>query len=243
MWTLSTGAKNAILGKAGTAIQAVAASTISCGDGDGSGGRDTINDSGSGLAGFTVGDSITILGGTNTGVTTRILSVAAGVIEVAAGTLTAEAAGSTILLVSSEGGAFVEVFKNCTAHLYNAAPPSDADSVEAGTKLCEITLDGNAFVSGSPTNGLNFGQVADGTVGRAIDPATGVEEVWKGTPSITGSALSVWVYANDVVTGASTTAVRMVGRVSTSGAEFNMTGGTTVTSGVEVVVDSVLMNI
>lgn len=234
-WLLSTGLKNAILKQRGFARHAVAASTISCGDGDGSSSRDTINDSASGLGSFLVGDYITILGGTNDGVMARVLSVAAGTLEVAAGTLTAETAGTAIIIVACSGGCIQDIFKNATGYFYTGSRTTSADDAPVGTQLAQLTLNGGAFTSGSPTNGLNFGDGSSLTLGAEIDPATGANEIWKdSTPAATGAANSFWLCANTVDLTASTTAIRMVGRVGISGMEVNMAAGTTITANVPI---------
>jgi hypothetical protein len=75
------------------------------------------------------------------------------------------------------------------------------------------------------------------------DPATGADQILQGVGLATGSALFGRLYANTVVTGASTSAVRMDGRVATSGVEINMSSGTTITLGVDADVNSVEMSI
>src|SRR6056297_2313231 len=102
---LSTGLRNALLNKKAEAIDLVTATTISFGDGTGSDSRDQILDSGDGLAGFEKRKYITVSGsdgGTNDG-TFEILSVTAGVIEVAAGSFSTESTGEQIILASANG--------------------------------------------------------------------------------------------------------------------------------------------
>lgn len=234
MWLLSTGLKNEILKRRGWARHGVAAATISFGDGDGAGGRDTINDSGSGLAGFIVGDYVTILGGTNDGVMARVLSVVAGKLEVAAGTFAAESAGSSRIVVACSGGCIQDIFRNCVGAFYTGSRPASADDAEVGTKLALITKDKGAFVSGSPGNGLNLADAGSLSLGLEIDPLTGVSEVWSGDGLATGAANSFWLYANTVIEGASSSSIRMIGRVAVSGVEVNMAAGTTITQGVPV---------
>jgi len=67
---------------------------------DGGAGNDSITDSNNGLAVFTVGDVLVVSGTTNNDGTYTALTVAAGTIEVATASLTAEGAGSTFHLIS-----------------------------------------------------------------------------------------------------------------------------------------------
>ena len=67
---------------------------------------------------------------------------------------------------------------------------------------------------------------------RAIDPETGLPEVWRGPGVAAGTARSARWYANDKVTGVSTDAIRMDGTVNTSGSDLNMINGTEVAVGV-----------
>lgn len=100
--------------------------------------------------------------------------------------------------------------------------PDDLDAAITATPLCVITKGGGAFTAGSATNGLNFGTAT------GIEMYKAVAETWSGTVlSAAGSegiTATFWVmYANDYVTGASTTAVRMAGSISTlSSAEMPM---------------------
>ena len=227
-WLKSTGLRDKVKGFRGLATHAAYGSNISAGDGTGTGGRDQILDGDSGLAGFTVGEQLTVLGGTNDGANARILSVAAGAIELPAGTLATEAIGSNIVLVQSEGGCFLDCFKNGFIDLRTGAVPANADLVETGTLLVHMTRDGDG------STGINFSDSGSLTAGIETDPDTDAEEVIKGTGAATGQAQSCWIYDENYLTGASSTSVRMVGSVATTGADCNMPNGTTVTSGVEV---------
>lgn len=227
-WIKSTGLRDKVKGFRGLATHAVYGITISAGDGTGAGGRDQVLDSGNGLAGFTVGEQLTIIGGTNGGVNDRILSVAAGAIELAAGTLTTESAGTGIVIVQSEGGCFLDCFKNGFMDLRSGAQPADADLVETGTLLVQMTRNGDG------STGVNFSDSGSLTAGKETDPVTGVDEVVKGTGLATAQAVTCWVYDENYTTGASTTAVRMVGTVGQTGADCNMPNGTTVTTSVDV---------
>jgi hypothetical protein len=229
---LSSGLRNAMLDKKAEATNLLYGTTFSYGDGDGTDGRDTINDSGVGLAGFSVGDMITVSGSTSNDGEYEILSVAAGVIEVPADSLTAEDAGDATILASARGGSLSDLMKYGTLHIYSGSQPTDADSAETGTKLVEITQSSGAFTSGTETNGLVMGNVTSYALKREVG------DVWSGAAIASGTAGWFRFYANTVVTGASTTAIRFDGNIATSGAQLNMSN-TTVTSGGTTTIDSV----
>ena len=68
---------------------------------DGGGGADTITDTGSGFGIFNVGMEITVSGSTSNDGTYTIVSVVAGTITLATGTLTAESAGANVTVAHS----------------------------------------------------------------------------------------------------------------------------------------------
>jgi hypothetical protein len=232
---LSTGLRNAMLDNKAEVQHAMTADTISFdGDGGGSGGNDRILDSADGLAGFSVGDKITIVGSTSNNYTLEIMAVETdgSAIEVTAGTLSTEASGSQqIVLASARGGSLADLFRYGTIHIYSGTMPTDADTTESGTKLVEITQNSGAFTPGTETNGLLLGNVSSGVLAQE----TG--ETWSGV-GLAGAGEGTtagWFrfYTNAVSTGASTTAIRFDGNISTSGAAMNMSnteieeGGTT----------------
>lgn len=91
---------------------------------------------------------------------------------------------------------------------YSGSQPSSADNAESGTLLFEITESGGAFSSGFATNGLEFGTAVAGVIAKAT------AETWKdNAANATGTAGYFRFYANTVVTGASTTAVRFDGSI------------------------------
>lgn len=111
-------------------------------------------------------------------------------------------------------GPFRTLFAACFIDIYTGAQPASADDAATGTKLVTLFSDGSAL-------GLNFDTTAPAGV-LAKAPA----ETWSGT--ILANGQSGWFRmreAGDSGTGASTTAVRYDGAVSTSGAE--MTVGST----------------
>ncbi len=223
-WNLSTGMVKALEIQQPEYKEVLQATTISFGDGDGSGGRDTIRDSGNGLDQFSKHDFILICDPSHVNRNTMVkaLSVTAGVIEVAAGSLSAASAGNDIILTTIKSGSLAAVMQNMTIRCFTGARPSDADQVEDGSLAARITLNGNDFVAGVSENGLNFGQYAGGNIKRAIDPDTANVEVWKGEGLLDGTIAWVRVYDNDLVTGLSETAVRMDGVVGTTSGDVVM---------------------
>jgi hypothetical protein len=229
---LSSGLRDAMLDYKARAIDLKVATTISFGDGDGAGGTDTINDSGSGLTGFSVGDMITVAGSTSNNVTAEILSVVGGKIEVAAGTLSTEAAGDTVILAAARGGSLSDLMKHGRLDIYTGSQPADADSAETGTKLVSITLSSGSFTPGQEANGLLLGNVSS----FALQRETG--QTWSGVAVATGTAGWFRFYDNAAVTGASTTAKRFDGSIATSGAQLNMSN-TSITTGGTTTIDTV----
>jgi len=232
-WNLSTGAKKALLAKTPSNSANKIGNTISFGDGDGTGATDTINDSGSGLGVFAVDDFILIIGGTFNNVMVKALTVAAGKIEVQAGTFTTVSAGTNVCLAKLASGSFAQVFRNGVIDGYSGVrPATGADAAETGTKLVSYTRSTGAFVAGASANGLNVGEFSGTTMQRAIDPATGIEEVWRALGLAAGTLGHVRWYANDKTTGSSTDAIRMDGVAATSGGDINIAAGLTISSGV-----------
>lgn len=114
--------------------------------------------------------------------------------------------------------------------------PATANDAETGMLLALITLNGGTFTAGSPTNGLNFTDPVDGVIAKAE------EDNWSGlglAAAGTGTTATHFrFYANAYETGASTTAVRFDGAISSaSTAELQMTVQTIVED-VPVVVKS-----
>lgn len=233
---LSTGLRNALLDKKAEANNLMSDSTISFEEGSGTDGRDRILDSGDGLAGFVKRGKVTVSGSSSNDGSYEVLAVAAGYLEVASGSLTAEAAGSTITVAGATGGSVSDLFQNCVIDIYSGSQPSDADSGETGTKLVTITLGGEDFTGGSATNGINFGEVASGVLHKEAG------EVWSGEGVEDGTAGWFRIYDNSYVTGDSTSEIRMDGAVATSGSQFNMSN-TAVVVGGTTTVDSVALTL
>lgn len=228
----STGLRNARLDRQAVTQNQITGTGISFGDGDGTGGRDTIKDSGNGLAGFKIHDLITVSGSTSNNVSAEILSVSAGTIEIPADTLTIEIAGDQVILSSSRGGSLKDLFRNGILDIFSGTQPATADATESGTKLCRITLSSGAFVEGTATNGINLGAAESGIIGKDSS------EVWSGVGLVRGTAGWFRFYDNTGTTRASTTAVRLDGSIATTGAQMNMSN-TTITESATTTISSV----
>ncbi|MCK9408269.1 MAG: hypothetical protein M0R68_03965 [Bacteroidetes bacterium] len=100
--------------------------------------------------------------------------------------------------------------------VYSGAQPADADAAETGTKLLRITVNGGAFVAGNAANGLTL---EDPVAGVAVKETT---EVWSGLGLANGTAGWYRFYANDYITGLSTTAKRLDGVCAVGGGQFSM---------------------
>jgi len=252
-WNLSTGAVQHLLGGVPSIQHAVVdAGTISFGDGDGTGATDTINKPAD-LDTFDKHSWILVVNpdsaspGTNHNILIKALTVSATKVEVEAGTFTAEAAGTLdICLVQLDSGSVREMFQNSTIDLYSGSRPATADLTESGTELLNVTLNGAAFTADDDENGLNLGEFDVNVLKRAIDPETGVTEVWKGAGLAaagsggTTAGYARW-YANVKVTGASSVAIRMDGEVAVSGADLNMVNGTSIVQNIYSEVSDVSM--
>jgi len=244
----STGLKHALLTWNLDVRNNFISNGISLGDGDGTGGLDTINAS-SGLDIFkqhAFVKTLTPSGDPNRNKLVKVLSSSATQLEVPAGSFTTLAAGSDIdLLEFDVAGCFRSIFQNATIRLFNESRASDADQAEPGISICDITLNAGAFVAGEPTNGLNFGDLVGNTLRRAIDPETAAPEIMRGLPKQALAANSFRLYANNVITGASVVSVRFDGSVTgqAGGGDLIMASGNQLTMGVPVDVSEVTVEI
>lgn len=134
---------------------------------------------------------------------------------------------------NSQLDGFVTDYSNGVLAIFGgASQPATADDAELGTLLCLVTRAGGVFTAGQPENGLNYGTPANGVVDKSGS------EVWKGTILQSGVATYFRFYANTYVTGASTTAKRFDGAISTSATSELQMLNTTLTAGGEVTVTS-----
>lgn len=244
---LSTALRNTLLEKRAwiTAMDQYV-NSITLGDGDGTGGADTVSDSGSGLGIFTPGDSLTINGtsGGSNDISAGILTVSAAALEIEAGSLAAgEVCTSiTLALAACRGGSFNDIFRNGIMRIFDGSQPTTADDVETGTLLVEISIGSGTFVSGSPEYGLNFGETAVGAILGKV-----VGDVWSGQAGATGTAGWFRFYPNDRdnhigADSGGETKIRFDGAVATSGSQLNMSN-TAISSGGTTTIDSVAVTI
>lgn len=136
-------------------------------------------------------------------------------------------------MMKSGGKSLADALANGVMHIYSGSIPADADQTESGSVLLAvITESGGDFTGGVATNGINF----DVAVGGVVSKATG--ETWRDdSANATNTAGWFAIYANDYTTGASTTAIRLFGTISTSGADMNMTT-TSVSAGAPLTIDN-----
>jgi hypothetical protein len=220
---IGTALKNNLLASSPKSKEELVSTTMMFNDGTGPGGQDTIVDPSGGLGIFKVGAFISLLppnalNDPNRNKIVKVLDSTATQLVVAAGSLTELAAGPQIILQEYDiYGSFSTIFRNCIFRLFKESVPDSADDAEPGTPICEITLNGNPFVAGQPANGLNFGDLVDSVLRRAIDPATGSTEVWSGLPTETATVKSFYCYSNDVITGGSIVSHRFCGSVTGKG--------------------------
>ena len=133
--------------------------------------------------------------------------------------------------------AFKAAYTNCVIGIFGgSAKPASADLAETGTLLALITLGGGAFSAGAPTNGLNMGTVANGSVPKAT------AETWLGNGlAAAGSGTNATyfrMYANAYITGASSTAVRYDGDCSVDASGELQMGSLSVVNGSPVIINN-----
>ena len=126
---------------------------------------------------------------------------------------------------------FKTIMQNGVIRIFPGVQPSSADDGEGVSYLIEITVSSGTLTAGTATNGLNFGDPGSGAIAKSAS------EIWSGAASTTATDGWFRFYANDLTTGASTTAARFDGSVSTSGAQLNMSS-TAITAGATTTIDS-----
>ena len=122
------------------------------------------------------------------------------------------------LLLNNQG--LKTALANGQIRIFNGVKPASADDAESGALLCIITLASGTMVSGTPTNGINLDNAADGSV----DIPDGA--IWSGKNLASGSATWFRWYPNDfdLQMGAATggNKVRLDGNCGTSGADLQL---------------------
>lgn len=220
---VSTGTRNAILGRRASVVAVLQGATGAFVDGGT--GADTITDSGNHFltAGFQPGMSLYCVGATTSGNDTGvsgelIVSVAAGTLTLATGVVhTAEVFAAATTLVGVSGGSLADIFRCGVIDIYSGSQPASADAAETGTKLLRFSLASGAVVAGVGTNGLLFEDSAsDGEIEKST------AQVWSGVGLAAGTAGWARLYDNSITTGASTTACRIDMNCSTSAYPMKM---------------------
>lgn len=118
--------------------------------------------------------------------------------------------GSTGLAASLENGVI---------EIYTGTQPASANAAATGTLLGIVTLASGPFTPGSPTNGLTFGDAADGAVSKF--------GTWSFVGIAAGTAGWFRFKANAVdAGGVSTTAVRLDGSCAAGGGDLNLSNVT-----------------
>ncbi len=230
---LSTGLRNQMLGLTNPKVRMMAANTIAFVDGGA--GEDTITDSGSGFVtlGLRNGDTLYVEGTSNNDTTDGydLTGVAAGVLNVATGLLTAEAAGTVFAIAAGQGGSLADIMQNGYIMIYSGSQPANGDTAHGSTELVKITVSSGAWVAGQEANGLEFQVSASGEIEKNSD-------TWSGVGLYAATAGWFRFYANAAdAGGASTTLPRFDGTVGTSGADLNMSS-TSITVASTYTIDS-----
>lgn len=210
---LSTGLQDLLLGAVPTST--IAATKVAFDD---TGNTITRSDaSGDFLAdGMRPGDTILVADSDSHDDHYVIVSVTATVITVVSITVAADASNSAEVTITSEKKNVKQAFRNCVIELYSGTVPDTADATEdTGQLLGIFTEDGNAFVAGVATNGINFLTPSGGYL--SIDTDT-----YKMTGLAEAAATFARIYDNAQEKGASTTSKRIQCSVTVGGAELAM---------------------
>jgi len=136
----------------------------------------------------------------------------------------------------NQTGSVKSIMQDGVIRIFSGTQPANADAVETGTLLMEITVDAGAFTPGVATNGLEMGSSADGVLSKAA------AETWKGVGLAAASTGTVagWFrwYDNNRTTGASTTAVRLDGAIGATTAYELQMSNTTITEDGESIINT-----
>lgn len=166
-----------------------------------------------------VGDFIHVFGtGVADGVTTVHAVGPAGAYVIVNEPIIGLDAGVTVSIASiTRSSSFKDVFKNFVIKLFSGPQPASADDAEDTSALL-VTLTRNSLpvTPGLPANCLNFADSVDGVLSIPSG------HVWSGIPIASGIANYARFYDNRMVTGASTTEVRMDLACGVGTKEFRM---------------------
>lgn len=244
MLRYSTGFRDLNNGYEGIVKGAIIGATLAFVDGAGS--ADSITDSGNGFVTnlFAPGDKLFVKGATTAANDTgcsgkRIVSVAAGTITFATGSVdTAEAGAAGTVVAVAKGGSLKDIMKDGVINIYSGAQPATADAAATGTLLMQITVSSGAFVAGAFGNGLEF---ENDPLDGVIEKASG--ETWSAVAIATGVAGYFRFIGNATDAGAlSTTLPRIDGSIGTSGADMNL-GTTSIVLGRTYTIDSFILTL
>lgn len=123
-------------------------------------------------------------------------------------------------------GSTKDIMDGGVIHIFGgASQPASADLAETGTLICILTKDGLDHTAGNATNGIVLGTSTDGVLSLNGDTITGLGLAAAGT-----GTTATWFrwYDVDVVTGDSTTAIRIDGSVGTSSVNEMYMANTTI---------------
>lgn len=125
---------------------------------------------------------------------------------------------------------FSSSFANGVIEIYSGTQPATADAAVTGVLLGTVTLNSGAFTPGVSINGLTFASASGGAVSKS--------GVWSFNGIAIGTAGWFRLKANAADAGIlSTTAIRLDGSVSTSGADMSLSN-INITVGAPTTVDT-----
>lgn len=201
---------------------------------DGGGSADTFTDTGNGFvtAGFSIGDSILVIGFTGANAGSHgpfvLTDVAEGTLTVATGSIIAsDAATESVTIVALTGGSLKDIFKDSVLKIYSGSQPASADAAVTGTLLCTITVSSGTFTPGAVAAGLEFDVASSGAISKLST------QTWSGVNVATGTAGYFRLYANAPDTGVLDSGYiypRIDGAIATAGSELNLSSTSLVAS-------------
>lgn len=244
MIRFSTGLRDKLNGLEGTIKGAIIGAGLAFVDNGAS--PDSITDSGTGFItqGFAPGDVLHVQGaptpGNNTGITgERILTVTAGTITFATGTVAnAESGDADTMVGVAKGGSLKDIFKDGKILIFTGTVPDPDDGQGTSTLLVTITESSGAWVAGAFDNGLEF---ENDPLSGEIEKASG--ETWSGVAVASGVAGWFMMVGNPTdALGSSTTLPRIVGSVGLSNADL-VVPSTNIVSGRTYTIDSFVLTL
>lgn len=193
---------------------------------NGAGVADQITDSSNRFitAGFKPGFYVSTFNATTAGNkgTFLVTAVTAGVLTLEADVLAAsEAFPDTGCVVQSKGFSLAEMLSGGIIKGFSGNQPTSADKGATGSPLVVFSLNAGAFTAGSPDNGLIWEDGGDGIIQKPAGAS------WQGLGITDGTIGWFRIYDNAVTEGDSTSAIRIDGAVSLTGAQMNGSSVTT----------------